>query len=266
MSYPNTKRLFFSLNTLLRQLLRHDIELPRISRTACLLIMGGGAVNSIPEVVITKIEKEQHADGGWVGPDDTMWNILFLKLLGRESSATYTHGIDFLTNNTQQSLGWGRSLRDIPRIPVTGRILYFLPELNVHGFIKGLLDLWSQERNSLTYKAAFVLMACKRNALMYSEHIVKDAVTWLLDQQNDDGGFGPWKNHPAGSDVYCTAVALLGIVQYLPNDPAVDKALSWMADKQLEIGLWGYHQIEDGAAWGWYALRAIEEARHATSS
>lgn len=261
MNYPNLKKLFFSLNSLLRQLLKNEIELPRISRTACLSIMGGVSPNSVPLAITDKIIAEQNTDGGWVGPDDTMWNVLFLKLVGLGDSQMYHRGLQFLQKNMQQNLGWGRSMRDIPRIPVTGRVLYFLPELNDHDALNRLLNLWDKEKNSLTYKAASVLMACKSGSLPSSNTIVEDALGWLEKQQNDDGGFGPWRNHPAGSDVYCTALALLGIAQYYPYNPVIDKAVSWMADTQLEIGLWGYHQIEDGAAWGWYALNAIQNAR-----
>ena len=130
MKSPNLKKLFFSLNSLLRQLLKNDIELPRISRTACLFVLGGASANSIPRTILDKIISEQNSDGGWVGPDDTMWNLLFLKLIGMRDSRMYSSGVQFLRNNIQQASGWGRSIRDIPRIPVTGRVLFFLPELN----------------------------------------------------------------------------------------------------------------------------------------
>lgn len=266
MKRPNLKKLFFSLNSLLRQLLKNDIELPRISRTACLLVLGGASANSIPRTILDKIISEQNSDGGWVGPDDTMWNLLFLKLIGMMDSQMYSSGVEFLRNNIQQASGWGRSIRDIPRIPVTGRVLFFLPELNDSSTLQKLLGLWEKERNSLTYKAASVLMACKRGGMSCANPLVEEALRWLERQQNDDGGFGPWRNHPVGSDVYCTALALLGMVQYSPENPVVDKAISWIAETQLEIGLWGYHQIEDGASWGWYSLNAIQSARKALSS
>lgn len=261
MNHTNRNALFFSLNTLLRQLLRNDIELPRVARTACLLLLGGSSTNSMPQAVENRILTEQHDDGGWVGPDDTMWCLLYLKLIGKGQKAEFQRGISYLRSNFQNRIGWGRSSRDIPRIPVTGRILHFLPELCEPEAFNGLLSLWNKEQNSLTYKAASVLMACSSSPFPIQKSIVLDAWDWLRHQQNPDGGFGPWLNHPAGSDVYCTAYSMLGLLSCVRTIPApfntINAASDWMARTQLDIGLWGYHQIEDGAAWGWYALNEV---------
>ena len=261
MTFPDQRKLFFSLNSLLRQLLKHEIELPRVSRTACLLALGGASLNSLPSALMDMVLSAQNKDGGWVGPDDTMWNLLYLKMSGFTDSESYRAGIEFLRNNVQESIGWGRSLRDIPRIPVTGRILYFLKEMNTRETMENLLSLWAKERNSLTYKAASVLLACSTYGLGAGERIVNETWRWLRSQQNTDGGFGPWKGHPAGSDVYSTSMALLGLVKFGCNDLVVERAVSWMAAEQLDIGLWGYHQIEDGASWAWYALNEIMRNR-----
>lgn len=261
MRLPNKQALFFSLNTLLRQLLRNNIELPRITRTASLLLLGGATSNSMPQEIESRISAEQNADGGWVGPDDTMWNLLYLKTIGKANGPLFQKGLDYLRTNLQGDLGWGRSNRDIPRIPVTGRILFFFPELREPLALKGLLSLWSKEKNSLTYKAASLLLACSAPQNTATNQTLSDTWNWLRRQQNPDGGFGPWLNHPAGSDVYCTSYAILGLLRYQNNHPALSQtitcALDWMARTQLSIGLWGYHQIEDGAAWGWYALNEV---------
>lgn len=260
-SYSSLAKLFFSLNTLLRQLIKHDIELLRISRTASLMLLGGLSPNSVPPEILQRVLAEQRSDGGWVGADDTMWILLFLKLMGKENTTTYASGLEYLKNNKQEHC-WGRSARDIPRIPVTGRILYFLPELNTKNSLKHLLDLWQKEKNSLTYKAAFTIMACSKSGFLYSNKIVKSAVIWLKQQQNDDGGFGPWKNHPVGSDVFCTSAAILGLAQYSKEDDIsndISRSIDWMQQTQIANGLWPYHQIEDGASWGFFALNFIKD-------
>lgn len=260
MFIPNRHRLIFALQALLRQLLANDIETPRPCRTACLLMLSGLSHNSIPAELVRRIYDEQHQDGGWVGPDDTLWALLFLRLLGCESSVSYERGIAFLHQNRVDEFGWGRSKRDIPRIPITGRILHFLPEMCSAKYMEGLLRLWSKERNSLTYKAALTLSALHTAGVDPSDvPLITETIDWLIGQQNDDGGFSPWKGHPVGSDIYCTSIATIGLTQYVSKVPMeiLQKALRWTAINQLSNGLWAYHQIEDGAAWGSYAIQRM---------
>lgn len=260
---PNRHRLVFAVQALLRQLLANDIETPRSCKTACLLLLSGISTNSIPPELKERIYIEQHEDGGWVGPDDTMWALLFLRLMGYHSDKCYEKGLLFLENSRANEYGWGRSERDIPRIPVTGRILHFFPELCISPYVEGLLRLWQKERNSLTYKAAFTLAASHTASITPDRSIlIKETVEWLISQQNDDGGFSPWKGHPVGSDIYCTSIALFGLMQYSALVPmeTFTKSLKWMSRTQLNNGLWPYHQIEDGAAWGLYATDRIMAA------
>jgi len=253
---PERARLVFALQVLLRQLLANDIETPRPCKTACLLLLSGLSTNSIPAELHNRIYSEQHEDGGWVGPDDTMWALLFLRLCGRSSDVPFKKGLQYLEAVKSNKYGWGRSERDIPRIPVTGRILHFLPELCTPQHLSGLLGLWEKEECSLTYKAAFTLAACSTAGIVPDDsRLVRSAVTWLISQQNDDGGFAPWKGHPVGSDIYCTSIAVFGLASYpceVPGQTFRD-SLNWMVRTQLGNGLWPYHQIEDGASWGLYA-------------
>lgn len=253
---PNRLRLLFALQALVKQLLENDIELVRPCRTACLMMLSGLSSNSLPDELLSRVFVEQHEDGGWVGPDDSMWALLFLKLAGLSTTESFSKGISFLHNQRSNDFGWGRSERDIPRIPVTGRILHFLPEVCREDYIDALLRLWTYERNSLTYKASFTLAAAHTAGMLpTSSPLVLETIQWLGSQQNIDGGFSPWKGHPVGSDIYCTAIALTGLLQYPceTTQNVVTNGLAWMAEKQLSNGLWAYHQIEDGAAWGLYA-------------
>lgn len=254
---PRMEPLMFALRSLLNQQLANRLELRRPCRTAGLLLQSGLTPNSIPQDVICRIFDEQREDGGWVGPDDTMWALLYLKLIGEKNSDAYKRGIQWLRKNRSDNTGWGRSPRDIPRIPITGRIIHFLPEMRTARFLQRLEDLWFSERNSLTYKAAFTLMGFK--ACDYKprhRNLKEETIAWLVNQQNDDGGFSPWKGHPVGSDIYCTAIALIGLLQEPQNvNPICFRRVSlWMRETQLNNGLWPYHEIEDGSGWGLYAV------------
>lgn len=43
------------------------------------------------------------------------------------------------------------------------------------------------------------------------------------------------------------------------SDDIIQKAYKYILHTQLPTGLWPYHEIEDGAAWGLRALTAIEK-------
>ncbi len=258
---PNCLRLTFALQALVRQLLDNDIELVRPCRTGCLLLLSGLTANSLPSELTNRVYAEQHTDGGWVGPDDTMWSLLFLKLLGHRDADAFVKGVSFLHARRANQFGWGRSERDIPRIPITGRILHFLPEVHRPEYTDGLMKLWTKEKDSLTYKASFTLAAMRTAGSQPAQNsAIRQAIEWLTRQQNTDGGFSPWKGHPVGSDIYCTAISILGLLQYSAEVPheVIEKAVEWMSVRQLGNGLWAYHQIEDGAAWGLYASYLVQ--------
>ena len=185
-----------------------------------------------------------------------MWALLYLKVTDHKNTEAFQRGLSWLKANRTSEFGWGRSLRDMARIPITGRVLHFLPELVGEEYLEGLERLWRSESNSLTYKAAFALAAFRASDYTPREKgLLEETVSWLVSQQNSDGGFAPWRNHPVGSEIYCTAVALLGLTSFpeLVERPCISNAVSWMGKTQLANGLWPYHQIEDGGAWGLHA-------------
>ena len=86
--------------------------------------------------------------------------------------------------------------------------------------------------------------------------LINETYSFLASEQNDDGGFGPWKDHPIGSDPWSTGIVLVGLLSYpeLVKKEVIEKAVNWLAETQLPNGLWPYHYIEEGSAYAFWGL------------
>jgi len=244
----------------LRQYLNKNIELERIVRVAVLLKRCGVNQNNYIFNDITKrCLTEQKEDGGWISVEDSVWCTVFLKDF-KEHSNAYKRGITWLKSQMLKGGGWGKTNRDIGRIPVTGILLYLLPELSNVDSLKWLEGEWKREFDlnpKLTYKSAFTLMAIKKNNYQFCDNqLLNDAIDWLISQQNEDYGWGYCKGHPVGSTPFCTGVSIIGLLQYPDkiNPNLIANSLKWIEKNQLEEGLWPDHYIEDGSIWVLYAL------------
>jgi hypothetical protein len=214
--------------------------------------------NSVPSSLLKRCLSEQQSDGGWVSVVDTMWNLYFLRLMGVGiKDETSTSAVAFLNSNINQQQLWGRSCRDMSRIPVSGMMLSLLPDLANLERLYSLEELWLSERNSLTYKAAYTLMAFRRtNFVPKNNSVIIDTINWLVASQRDDGSFAPWRDHPVASDVFYTGVAVVGLSCFPDLIPKsiFKRAQEWLLTHQLPQGIWRYHEIEEGALWGVWAL------------
>ena len=76
------------------------------------------------------------------------------------------------------------------------------------------------------------------------------ATKGLKTNQNEDGGFGPWKEHPIGSDPWSTGVVLWGLSKWIDNvdKKVIEKAIDWLKKTQLPNGYWPYHYLDDGTS------------------
>ena len=92
------------------------------------------------------------------------------------------------------------------RIPVTGLAFYLLPEIATEQNLEWLEKTWSSELNSLTYKAAYTILAFNKNQYVpkTNSRLIHETVAWLSTQQEPSGGFAPWLSHPVEENVYCT--------------------------------------------------------------
>jgi prenyltransferase beta subunit len=144
-------------------------------------------------------------------------------------------------------------------------VFTLLPELADERSVLWLETEWRKDLSAevkLTYKGALTLKAfasadCKPKDL----DLIPATVKYLLDEQNEDGGFGPWKDHPIGSEPWSTGTALIGLTAWpeLLKPEAVERALAWLARVQLPNGLWPCHYIEEGSAYCyWGAVEAMK--------
>lgn len=254
-------RATVSLLNMTREMYRKGIEISRITKTCALLLMSGLSRSDISKGIVERCLHAQRSDGGFVGNTDTIWNIKLLEFFPKYQVQREA-AIQWLSQGNGPEPGYGRSKRDMHRIPVTGLALFMVPELADRKTLEWLENTWLFERNSLTYKAAYTLLAfyqCKARPSRQPV-LLHDTVEWLLSQQQDSGGFAPWLNHPAGENVYCTALAMLGIMcdNADAHRDAIARAYRFLCATQLKTGIWPYHEIEDGSSWGLFALTQAE--------
>lgn len=255
-----TNRATLSLLNMTREMYRKSIEIGRITKTCALLLMSGLSKQDVDSDIINRCLLSQKADGGFIGNTDTIWNCKLLEYYP-EFREKRDIALQWLAQDNGTELGFGRSKRDMHRIPVTGLALYLLPELRCAETMNWLSDLWMSERNSLTYKAAYTLLAFRQCGYdSKQKKLIRETVDWLISQQQESGGFAPWHDHPVGANVYCTAVAMLGIMSDSERRHAevIAKAYTYLCSTQLKSGIWPYHEIEDGSAWGLYAMTQAE--------
>ncbi len=244
----------------LKQYLEKEIELERIIRVAVLLMkIGVNQNNSIFQKIVKRCLAEQKNDGGWISVEDSIWCVTFLKEF-EEYSKEYKRGLDWLKKQKLENGGWGKTKRDIGRIPITGILHYLLPELSNNNSLKWVENEWKKEFSynpKLTYKSAFMLMILKSNNYQFEDsNLLINTLDWLQSQQNKDHGWGPYKGQPIGSTPFCTGVAMIGLLQYPDriNQNVISNGLNWIENNQLENGLWADHYIEEGSIWSLYAL------------
>lgn len=116
-----SERTALSLHNMIREMKRKEIELSRIIKASTQLILSGASPNSIPRDILNELLDSQNADGGFVANADTIWKAKFLEYYPQYKEEK-KRAIDWL-NAHRTGDGFGRSVRDIGRIPVTGLAL-----------------------------------------------------------------------------------------------------------------------------------------------
>ncbi len=237
-----------------------DLELLRRFRLLVCIGSAGQVINRNDQSPINF--RGRQSDRGWADVVETTWAIACMDVTG----AWEAHPIEqrqesllWLKKERSANGAWGRTSRDMPRIPVTGWILTLLPELADEKSMSWLESEWKKDLNSetkLTYKGALTLMAfAATKANPKDASLIPETVEYLMSEQNEDGGYAPWKGHPVGSEPWSTGIDLLGLTAFpdLVRPEVVENTLDWLGRNQLPNGLWPCHYIEEGSAycfWG----------------
>jgi prenyltransferase beta subunit len=201
----------------------------------------------------------QRSDGGWVDNEDTLWCAALLTRLSDRHDETGS-ALHWLEDQRSQLGGWGRNPREEARIPLTAIALRFLSlGLATERDRVRLESIWASDIEAdlrLGYKGGFFLLAQRQDC--YSD-LVGQTIEYLHQEANDDGGFGPWRGHPIGSDPWSTGVCLAGLCRFPAHASreVVEGAVRWLMETQLDSGYWPYHFLDEGTA---YACWGLSEA------
>jgi len=244
--------------------LQQRLEPVRLARAGYALLKSGCSVEgSFPgDELASYLILAQRGDGGWADIEETLWSLGYLAAFGERSEKEMVNGQKWLESVQLPCGAWGKSERDQPRISVTTLASVFTPELVNTAALKWLANQWEADMDSptqLTYKGAFYLLTQAHSQASFAQELTDRTISYLSGEQEDDGGFGPWKGHPAGSDPWSTGVVLWGLsrVGELIPRHTVERALSWLESRQLPNGLWPYHYLDDGAAMALIGISSV---------
>jgi len=235
--------------------LQQELEPIRLARAGYALLTSGCSVsgNFPGDNLSSYLVDNQQKDGGWADVEETIWCLAYLSAFGERYQQEIINGQRWLASVQLPCGAWGKSERDQPRIPITALVIGLVPELANVSTLGWLANQWESDLDSptqLTYKGAFSLLSQAHSQVLTNNHLMNRTVSYLINEQEEDGGFGPWKGHPVGSDPWSTGIVLWGLsrVGQLVTRHTVERALLWLQSKQLPNGLWPYHYIDDGTA------------------
>jgi len=244
--------------------LQQRLEPIRLARAGYALLASGCSIkgtfpgDSLPSYLIAA----QRKDGGWADVEETLWCLGYLAAFGERYENQSDSGKKWLASVRLPCGAWGKSERDQPRIPVTALAAALVPEVVNTSALKWLASQWEADLagpTQLTYKGAFFLLAQVHRQASFNKELVNHTISYLNGEQAEDGGFEPWKGHPAGSDPWSTGAVLWGLSrvgEVIPRH-TVERALSWLESRQLPNGLWPYHYLDDGAAMALIGVSSI---------
>lgn len=249
-------------------LLRSISSIPPGARAARVVSCLGHAGDLCGEASCRAAIVSPKSDGGWEDVESSAWSLAALRIVScgtNDVAAVSRAGIRWLDSERTPQGAWGRTARDLPRIPVTAWVITLLPELADSRAVEWLEVEWSKDlkaKTRLTYKGALTLKAFASVAVNPKDpSLIDRTMAYLVSEQNEDGGYSPWKGHPVGSEAWSTGIALIGLTSWpdrLPPD-TIKKAVHWLARTQLPNGLWPCHYIEEGSAYSyWGAVEAMK--------
>jgi len=217
---------------------------------------------------VENVEKTGYPEGGWGDAEETAWCIASLSRLSSVRSKAIRLGIEWIDGSRNTGGGWGRHPRDPARIPTTALVITLVPSVATDADREWVRQTWQADLSNpvrLSYKGGFYLLTVINDNGKPVDPLVLRTIAHLADDQNDDGGFGPWRNHPIGSDPWSTGVVLWGLSKWIDDvDPTVvEKAFAWLERTQLPSGYWPYHYLDEGTS---YALIGAVAASRALAN
>ena len=239
------------LSIFVNDALSRPLETIRIARAASALSFAGSAISGVLfQQAIDFFLQKQRPDGGWSDTEETAWAIGCIVLVRGQEDPAVQSAIHWLNNVRLPTGGWGRHPRDQARIPITALISSLVPAAFKSEDINWLKNEWALDFRGpvrLSYKAGFFLLAMPQGQ---EDELVSQTIDHLAQDQNDDGGFAPWKGHPIGSDPWSTGVVLWGLSRWVDHvdHSVLEKALNWLQKTQLPSGYWPYHYLDDGTS------------------
>jgi hypothetical protein len=259
------------LETILNDYLERSLPLRRIVFLSSILKLTSRECDFLIKLY-EKIISEQKDDGGWIDCEDTAWSV-FTLLDSKQYSKHIRKAIIWLGKEQIHGGVWGFCKRDYPNIPITSQILLTIPELRSKVAVSWLEKEWSKDLDSTTnlnYKGAWYLLVYSRlfKNFSLSATVFNKTVDYLINEQREDGGWGPWRKHPAPTDAFITGISAAALAnafvinKNLQTEEALNKSIKWFLNNQLENGLFPTHYIEEGSAWcyfGWKeAINCLE--------
>jgi len=265
MLLSNTFRV---LQSFASEAIRKGLEPGRVCRSlGALLLSRNNAEALSPTIIGAYLGERRIDDGGWSDPEETAWATAVLSQLSGEDKGMGRRGKDWLEKVRHPGGGWGKHPRDQVRIPTTALVIALVPSVATDADREWVRQAWEKDMASpvqLSYKGGFYLLTVKNGSSKTIDPLVTRTIAYLAKDQNDDGGFGPWKNHPIGSDPWSTGVVLWGLSKWIDrvDTQVITRALEWLEKTQLPSGYWPYHYIDEGTSYALIgavsAIRAME--------
>jgi len=264
-----TRSAFNALLTFVSNGIERHLEPTRIFRALFSLYHAGLESQDVFHLIsdCQRLCSQLH-DGGWKDPEETAWAISVLSQIHGNDNEAVRRAKNWLNSVRHPGGGWGRHPRDQVRIPTTAIAITLVKSIATDLDRAWVRQSWGRDMISpvqLSYKGGFYLLTVHSELGGMIDPLIKKTLTFLTSDQNDDGGFAPWKNHPIGRDPWSTGVVLWGLSKWIDCvDPTViERALHWLEVTQLPSGYWPYHYLDEGTS---YALIGAVSAMRAMAS
>lgn len=267
-----TIRAIVGLATFLDAGMRSQLEPCRLARAGYALLQSGCSAKegTFPGSELAYyVIKMQQDDGGWTNTEETLWCLAYLSSFAGRYETQIKKGVEWLVSVRLLCGAFGNSSRDCPRIPITSLATILAPACTDNYSAKWVAQRWETDlegNTKLTYKGAYYLLT-KMPPISHSKNkLLGRTVNFLKHEQDNSGGFGPWKGHPLGCDAWSTGIVLWGLSRLGTKSPkiVIKRAIEWLQRTQLPSGMWPYHYLDDGTSMALIGITSALTALGAT--